>query len=55
MGFAQEVISEMSSNDESRIKRYEQGGIVEDDTYCSVDKTEDLGYAVVVDDDGNDI
>lgn len=53
MGFAQELISEMysKSNNESRRKRYEQGGIVEDDTDSSVMETEDLGYAVVVEDD----
>jgi hypothetical protein len=50
MGFAQELISEIYSDDESRRKRYEQGEMVEDDTDCSVDKTEDLGYAVVVED-----
>ncbi len=55
MGFAKEVISEMYSDDESRRKKYEQGGIVEDDTDCSVDNTEDLGYAVVVEDDSNSI
>ena len=50
MGFAKEVISEMYSDYESRRKRYEQGGMVEDDTDSSRVETEDLGYAVVVED-----
>jgi hypothetical protein len=43
MGFAKEVISEMYSNDEIHTKK--------DDTDSSIMETEDLGYAVVVEDD----
>ena len=43
MGFAQELISEMYSYDENNTKK--------DDTNSSVMETEDLGYAVVVEDD----
>jgi hypothetical protein len=42
MGFLQELISEMYSNDEIHTKK--------DDTDSSVMETEDLGYAVVVED-----
>ena len=43
MGFAQELISEMYSYDENNTKK--------DDTNSSIMETEDLGYAVVVEDD----
>ena len=43
MGFVKEVISEMYSNDEIHTKK--------DDTDSSIMETEDLGYAVVVEDD----
>ena len=43
MGFAQELISEIYSDDEIHTKK--------DDTASSVMETEDLGYAVVVEDD----
>jgi hypothetical protein len=48
--FGQELFSLLYNDDESRRKRYEQGGIVEDDTDSSRVETEDLGYAVVVED-----
>ena len=43
MSFAQELISEMYSYDENNTKK--------DDTNSSIMETEDLGYAVVVEDD----
>jgi hypothetical protein len=48
--FGQELLSLLYNDENVNTKKYEQGGMVEDDTDCSVDKTEDLGYAVVVED-----
>lgn len=49
--FGQELLSLLYPNDENvNTKKYEQGVMVEDDTDCSVDNTEDLGYAVVIED-----
>jgi len=48
--FGQELLSLLYNDENVNTKKYEQGGMVENDTDCSVHKTEDLGYAVVVED-----
>jgi hypothetical protein len=55
VGFADVLISEMFSDNRNDKKKYQDGGMVEDKFDSSENITEDLGYAVVVDDNGNEI
>jgi hypothetical protein len=55
VGFADVLISEMFSDNRNDKKKYQDGGMVEDKFDSSENTTEDLGYAVVVDDNGNEI
>jgi len=54
-GLADVLISEMYSDNRNDKKRYQDGGMVEDTFDSSENVTEDLGYAIVVDDNGNEI